>query len=759
MGMIFRVLLIILSAVAILNGGNLEKVSVQLDWKYQFEYAGYIAAKEKGYYRDVGLDVELREYREGSDVVLDVLSRKSNYGIYNSSIVVENAHIKPIVLMATYLQHSPLILVARKGIKSPADLIGKTVMGTKNEFKHSSLSLLLSHFDITSSNSRLVDHTFSIDPFTHHEVDAMSAYRSNQLYELDRLNIPYEIIDPMEYGFVMNAGNLFTSYEEAMQYPQRGQKFIDATNRGWKYALDHPGEMIDILKKKYNVKKTSEALAYEAKVIQKLMMTDLYRIGETNSELTVRLYKQLLYAGVIREDQKLGEFLFQDIVDSAKNSFHLTQAEKSYLLQKKKITMCVDPEWYPFEAIREGKHIGIAADVMQKFERQLGISIELVPTASWNESLQLAQNRTCDIFSLASATSSRLKYMDFTSPYVTLPIVMATRMDKPFIGDITTLTDQKLGAVKGYAITEKLKSLYPELQIVEVKTIIDGLRMVENGEIYGYIDNLMVVSSYIQKEYTGILKVSSRLNEKVELGVGTRNDEPELKSIFEKLVLDLDEQTMQTVYNRWASTIEQVAWIDQKMVWTIAGFIVLGILAFTWRYFILRRYNAKLLELSVTDKLTGLYNRQKIDEKLQEEQRKVDRYKTYRCAILMMDVDHFKMINDTYGHQSGDRILRLLAEIFTQSLRQTDVIGRWGGEEFIVILPHTTVEEASIAAENLRSAVESYVFGLDHPITISIGVGKLLRNQSVHENIGRVDKALYEAKKSGRNRVYSALDT
>lgn len=756
--MVFRVLLIILSAVAILNGKNLEKVSVQLDWKYQFEYAGYIAAKEKGYYRDAGLDVELREYREGSDVVSDVLSRKSTYGIYNSSIVVENGHIKPIVLMATYLQHSPLIFIARKGIKSPSDLIGKTLMGTKNEFKHSSLSLLLSHFDITSSNSRLLDHTFSIDPFTHHEVDAMSAYRSNQLYELDRLKIPYEIIDPMEYGFVMNAGNLFTSYEEAMQYPQRGQKFIDATNRGWKYALDHPGEIIDILKKKYKVHKSAEALAYEAKVIQKLMMTDLYRIGETNSELTVRLYKQLLYAGIIQEDQKLGQFLFRDIIASAKNSFQLTQAEKNYLLQKKKITMCVDPEWYPLEAIREGKHIGIASDVMKNFESKLGIPVELVETATWSESLLNVQNHRCDILSLAAKTPERENYLDFTSTYLALPYVMVTTMEKPFIESIELLNGKKIGVVKGYEILNRLKKLYPALTIVEVESINDGLKKVENGQLYGYVDNLVVTTSYIQREYTGSLKVSLRLEEKDELHIATRNDEPILHDIFEKLVQDLDEKTKQVIYNRWASTIEQVAWMDRKMVWSIVGFILLGISAFTWRYFILRRYNTKLLELSVTDKLTGLNNRQKIDEKIQEEQRKIDRYKSYRCAILMMDVDFFKMINDTYGHQSGDRILQLLAEIFKKSLRQTDLIGRWGGEEFIVILPHTTAEQAFVAAENLRSAVESYVFELDHPITISIGVGKLLRNQSVHENIGRVDKALYEAKKSGRNRVYSAFD-
>lgn len=739
-----------------LGAAALEKVSVQLDWKYQFEYAGYIAAKEKGFYRNAGLDVELREYTQNSDVVSEVLNAKANYGVYNSSIVVDNGKIKPIVVMATYLQHSPLVLVTRKGIDSPADLVGKTIMGTKNELKHSTLSLLLSHFDISSQNSRFVDQTFSIDPLVNGKVDAMSAYRSNQLYLLDQMRFPYEIIDPVEYGFVMNAGNLFTSQQEAIKHPERTQKFIEATNLGWKYAKEHSGEIIDILIQKYHVKKSYEALAYESKVIKKLMMTDFYAIGETNSETTTRLYKQLLRTGAIREDQKLGQFLFRDVIESSKNKFQLSEAEKDFLSAKKKITMCVDPEWYPLEAIRDGKHIGIASDIMQNFESKLATPIELIPTSSWNDSLILAKNRTCDILSMASKTPERLKYMDFTTAYLELPYVLVTSMDKPFIESIDQLHGKKIGVVRGYEIISRLKKRYPNITIVEVDSISDGLKQVENNHLYGYIDNLVVTTSYIQKGYTGSLKVSSRLEEKDELRVAVRNDEPHLFNIFQKLIVQLDEATKQKIYNEWVSAIEQVAWIDNTLVWKVFALIMVGIVAFTWRYFILRRYNIRLLELSITDKLTGLYNRQKTDEKLLEEQRKVDRYPTYECSVMIIDVDYFKSINDHHGHQSGDHILQQIAQILQENLRQTDVIGRWGGEEFIIILPHTPMGKADSVAEHLRYSVEHYPFGLDQSITISIGIGKLFRDQGIHETIKYIDSALYEAKNRGRNRVCHA---
>jgi polar amino acid transport system substrate-binding protein len=734
--------------------GGLEKVSVQLDWKYQFEYAGYIAAQEKGYYREAGLDVELREYRNGIDVVSEILSKKATYGVYNSTISVHNGRLKPIVLMATYLQHSPLVFVVRKGIKKPADLIGKKVMLTDNERRNSSIALLLSHFGITDNNTQIIDQTFRVSDFIEGRVDAMSAYRSNQLYELDRAGVEYTIIDPVEYGFVASAGNLITSQKEAVEYSDRTQKMIEATNRGWDYAIKHPQEMTKILTQRYGVHKSPDALKYEAQVIQNLMMLDLYRIGEADSELTSRLFKQLQRAGIILSDQKLEEFLFKNIVAKLSKTLDLTSAEKQYLLQKKKILMCVDPEWYPFEVIRNGKHIGIAADVMKRFEKELGVPIELVTTDTWDETLQRAQERECDILSLASSTPSRLEYMDFTSPYVTLPIVMATQMDKPFTDNLLELRGKKIASVRGYSITEQLKASYPELTIIEVDSITDGLSRVESGEFYGYIDNLMVISSYVQKHYTGQLKVSMRLEEnKVELAVGTRNDEPLLNSIFEKLVQNLDESTMQTIYNRWVTTVEEVAWIDEEMILKIGGVATLVFIAFMWRHYIISRYNRKLLKLSITDKLTGLYNRQKTDKRLIEEEGKVNRYRDYHCSVIMIDVDYFKRINDTMGHQTGDKVLIELAELMLSLFRQSDIVGRWGGEEFLVILPHTTIDEAEAAAEHFRIKVEEYDFGVMLNVTVSIGVGALETGVSVHESIAKVDTALYMAKHEGRNRV------
>ncbi|MGD9971224.1 MAG: diguanylate cyclase [Sulfuricurvum sp.] len=732
---------------------SLETVSVQLNWKYQFEFAGFIAAKEKGYYRDAGLEVELREYHNGVDIVSDVLEGKSTYGIYNANLVIEDGVIRPIVLMATYLQHSPLIFVARKGIRNPADMIGKRIMVTQDEVKNASLGLLLKHFEITAKNARFVNHTYNTQTFIDGKVDVMSAFSSNELYELDRLHVPYEIIDPAQYGFMMSGANLFTSQKEAIEHTGRTQRFIDATNRGWEYAFKHPHEIITILKKRYGVTKSTGALEFEARETRRLFMRDFFKIGEVNPDLCVRAYKQLMQAGVILPDQKLGVLTFDEIAEKMKTTLSLTSDEKQYLLQKKSIRMCVDPDWYPFEAIWDGRHIGISADVMKTFEKQIGIPIRMVPVENWEESVEKAKRRECDIFSLASSTPEREKYMEFTTPYINLPIVLVTTMDKPFTEGIEQLKGKKIAVVEGYAIGEKLRFHYPELELVEVKSISEGLKAVQKKEVYGYVDNLMVVSSYIQKEYTGVLKISSRLEENVALGIGTRKDEPILNRIFEKLVRHRDERSVQAIYDKWAPTVEEVNGFNRQTV--LQGLVLIVLIGgvFFWRYYELQRYNEKLLKLSITDPLTGLFNRLRLDERLAEEDNRLRRYPDYSFSLMILDIDHFKQINDRYGHITGDMVLKTFSKLIKDHIRTTDIAGRWGGEEFMIILPHTDKNSARTVAENLRHRIEKFDFGLEHGVTASIGIGEAKRDMRVEELVRRIDDTLYRAKEKGRNRT------
>ncbi|MBF0456082.1 MAG: diguanylate cyclase [Magnetococcales bacterium] len=156
--------------------------------------------------------------------------------------------------------------------------------------------------------------------------------------------------------------------------------------------------------------------------------------------------------------------------------------------------------------------------------------------------------------------------------------------------------------------------------------------------------------------------------------------------------------------------------------------------------------------VSKMDRLTGLYNRHHLDEILQSEMDRFFRYNT-SFSLILFDIDRFKQVNDTFGHQVGDDVLVQMAEILQKGVRKVDTAGRWGGEEFIVICPSAAQNQAAQLAEKLRKEIEATDFPLVGTVTSSFGVSEIGQNETVDVLIKRVDTALYQAKKEGRNRV------
>ena len=165
-----------------------------------------------------------------------------------------------------------------------------------------------------------------------------------------------------------------------------------------------------------------------------------------------------------------------------------------------------------------------------------------------------------------------------------------------------------------------------------------------------------------------------------------------------------------------------------------------------------KRMEEEIRLLSITDKLTQSFNRLKLDETM-EVQFEWSKSSGLPFVIIILDIDHFKLVNDTYGHQIGDRVLIELVTILHNHVRDGDVVGRWGGEEFLIILPNTTLAEATVLAERLRQAVANYAFSTAGRVTISLGVSAFATDNSPESIVSRADTALYLAKEKGRNRV------
>lgn len=182
----------------------------------------------------------------------------------------------------------------------------------------------------------------------------------------------------------------------------------------------------------------------------------------------------------------------------------------------------------------------------------------------------------------------------------------------------------------------------------------------------------------------------------------------------------------------------------------------------TAHWFLFRLYEksraeafAELEHLSETDKLTGLLNRSRLDDMLQQELQRYERT-GQPFSLVLCDVDHFKRINDEYGHLTGDEILRNIAAFLREHMRSIDFCGRWGGEEFLIICPDTPGEAANAIIDRLREAARRDGLAENIPVTLSFGIATPAPEETAEQLLQRTDRALYEAKRTGRDRVVVA---
>ncbi len=260
----------------------LEKVSIQFKWFHQFQFAGYYAAKEKGFYAEEGLDVELLEHNLDIDPIKEVVRGRVEYGIADSGLLISRLQGKPVVLMAQIFQHSPVVFVTLKksGLRSLLSLNGKTIMTFKQG--HGDAALRAAVMKILGSQDKVQweEHTYNNQDLIDGKVDAMLVYSTNEPYWFHEQGEEINIIDPRNFGIDLYGDNLFTSLHEAKNHPERVDKLLRATLKGWTYALEHPNEIIDIILEKYNTqKKTRAHLEFEARQTAELIDTKSFKIG------------------------------------------------------------------------------------------------------------------------------------------------------------------------------------------------------------------------------------------------------------------------------------------------------------------------------------------------------------------------------------------------------------------------------------------------------------------------------------------------
>jgi PAS domain S-box-containing protein len=261
---------------------DLDKVVLQLKWVHRFEFAGFYAALEKGFYRQAGLDVEIREGKLGLDLTGELLAGRADFLVSSTYPFVEYMRGKPIVLLAAIQQHSPKIgiTLADSGIKTPADAVGKRVMfnpDTEVEF----LDIFLSE-GIPLDRLIRVAHTWRFEDLIEGKVDIMSGDLTDAPFQMAQRGVSVNIIRPNYYSADFYGDCLYTTRQQIHQHPARVRAFREASLRGWRYAFEHPEEIIDLILKQYSPKRTRTQLEYEARCQRELVLPDLIQIGHVN---------------------------------------------------------------------------------------------------------------------------------------------------------------------------------------------------------------------------------------------------------------------------------------------------------------------------------------------------------------------------------------------------------------------------------------------------------------------------------------------
>ncbi len=653
----------------------LHSVSLQLLWKHQFQFAGYYAAQEKGYYRQAGLDVTFREANPDEDTVELVAKGQSDFGVGNSDLLLYRAKGQPVVVLGVIFQHSPLALVAlaKSGIHNIHQIAGKRVMIERNA---SELVAYLKRegVSIQQSHIQFFPHTFGVEELLTYKVDAMSVYITDEPYTLARDGVEYLEFSPRSAGIDFYGDNLFTSEAFLQANPNRVAAFREASLRGWEYAMNHPEEMADLIIARYGNRKSKEQLLFEYIQMVPLLRPDLVAIGYMYAgrwQHIAEVYQEL---GMLEEEFTMEDFLYDP------NDLHI-------------------PVWVYWAA---GGIVGFSllaggvAFYILRINRRL--------------SREINQRKQTEL----SLKASQQHYQVI---YESAPLALIVFDQQNRVVDWNSAAEGIFGWPKLEMLGQPVDRIVPESErnyVVKVMEQAWGGELVSGSNQNLTRDGRNILcrwSNVAQKDGNGdtigVLSLAEDITE-------TQKMRDEIEAANHSL----------------RTQIQQIQSLQDE-----------------------------LREQALHDPLTNLYNRRYFHEILGRELSQSER-EGKPLSLVMIDIDYFKQINDTFGHQVGDRVLVALAGILRSSTRTGDTAFRFGGEEFVIILPSMDSDIGLERAESLRKIFAELTIHTedgDAKTTLSAGIATWPTHAlDAKRLLRKADKALYAAKDAGRNRILVA---
>lgn len=633
----------------------LEQVTLQLKWTHAFQFAGYYAAKELGYYREAGLDVRIEEGRPEADPLQAVLDGKAQFGIGMSNLLLQRQAGKPVVVLAVIFQHSPLVIISRDA--NPAhgihQLVGKRVMF---EPQSDELFAYLKQERIPLDRLQRVEHSFNTDDLLSGKVDAISAYVTNEPFSLDRAGMPYQVFTPRAAGIDFYGDNLFTTEQEISKHPQRVEAFRAASLRGWRYAMAHPEEIAELIYAKYSQRRSVEFYLFEAKRMAPLLRSDLIEIGYMNPGRWRHIAATYADLGLLPANFDFTGLLYAPDAES----------DWSWLIPAAVVVLLAGG--LLFYIIRINRRLAGALAASQKNGLQL--------RENEQKYRMLAEN-IADVVWVLDPETLRFLYVS------------------PSVVKLCGYTPDEAMALP---LADVLRPEDRESILAQVAERVGDFRAGRLPADNAFIDEFEL----LRKDGSSIwTEMVTRYVPHPESG------RPELHGVSR----DISER---------------------------------------------KRVEAHMRKLAQRDPLTGLANRAIFQEMFNQALANARRDST-RLALLFLDLDRFKPVNDNYGHGVGDLLLRAVAERIQAAVRESDTVARIGGDEFVVLLRNVGTADSVLAvAEKIRQALNRpfAIEALQLEIAASIGVALYPEHGSdAIELTKHADDAMYAAKNRGRNSV------
>jgi diguanylate cyclase (GGDEF)-like protein/PAS domain S-box-containing protein len=630
---------LILSITVALPVWSLEQVTLQLKWQHQFQFAGYYAAISQGYYRELGLDVSLREAKPLEDPVQYVLEGNTQFGVGTSELILLHHFNQPVVVLAVIFQHSPLALIVPKtGSKQGEplsyqyiqDLIEKPVMMEANSAE---LLAYLASEGLTRKKLKLVDHTFEIKDMLNGKAAAMSGYITDEPFLLQQLNIDYQLFKPIMGGIDFYGDNLFTTQAMLDSKPKQVEAFRNASLRGWEYAMEHPEEIIDLILTKYSQRHTREHLVFEAEQMKELIRPDLIEVGYMYEGRWRHIGQTYAEQNMLPNDYKLDGFLYEP-----------SKAKFAY-------------------RFKDG--VTIAAIFVVLIFSVLGVF------CYFNRQLR---KKTKWLNTVFSSAPSALMILDGNGKIV--------RWNR----QATTIFGWAHDEVKGKTIYEFLIPL------------------------------------------------------------------PNQSKLREALKRTLDEENSASEHY-WCHTQKgKMILCDWKNAFLQSDRLIAMVRDITQQ----KELEDKLNQMAHSDALTGIANRTWFFQKLEEAISLAKRRKE-KVALLFIDLDDFKIVNDQYGHEFGDVVLCEVVQRIKMAVREADTLARIGGDEFVLILHDCETNERAL------QVAEKVLFHLERPMQVSgltvivggsIGISFYPDDgKKTAELLKSADRAMYEVKQNQKNGI------